>query len=39
VWPTYGVDGVNVFELRAVDSAGNVSAPSNEFRITLDDCM
>jgi chitinase len=38
-WPTYGVDGENVFTLRAVDSAGNVSAPSNEFRITLDDCM
>jgi chitodextrinase len=37
--PTYGVDGENVFVLRAVDSAGNVSAPSNEFRITLDDCM
>jgi chitodextrinase len=37
-WPTYGVDGENVFELRAVDSAGNVSAPSNAFRITLDDC-
>lgn len=38
VWPTYGVDGINVFVLRAVDSAGNVSAPSNEFPITLDDC-
>ena len=36
---TYGVDGVNAFVLRAVDSAGNVSAPSNEFPITLDDCM
>jgi chitinase len=36
---TYGVDGANTFVLRAVDSAGNVSAPSNEFRITLDDCM
>jgi chitinase len=39
VWPTYGVDGVNTFVLRAVDSAGNVSAPSNEFPITLDDCL
>jgi chitinase len=38
-WITYGVDGVNEFVLRAVDSAGNVSAPSNVFRITLDDCM
>lgn len=36
---TYGVDGQNTFVLRAVDSAGNVSAPSNEFRIVLDDCM
>jgi chitodextrinase len=36
---TYGVDGENTFVLRAVDSAGNVSAPSNAFRITLDDCM
>jgi chitinase len=36
---TYGVDGENTFELRAVDSAGNVSPPSNAFRITLDDCM
>jgi hypothetical protein len=36
---TYGVDGENAFVLRAVDSAGNVSAPSNEFRLALDDCM
>jgi chitodextrinase len=36
---TYGVDGVNRFELRAVDSAGNVSAPSNEVTRTLDDCF
>ena len=38
-WNSYGVDGENVFVLRAVDSAGNVSLPSNEFTITLDDCM
>jgi chitodextrinase len=37
-WNTYGNDGANTFVLRAVDSAGNVSAPSNEVRITLDDC-
>ncbi|HEY1273780.1 MAG TPA: fibronectin type III domain-containing protein [Thermoleophilaceae bacterium] len=36
---TYGDDGENVFVLRAVDSAGNVSGPSNEVRITLDDCL
>jgi chitinase len=36
---TYGVDGSNTFVLRAVDSAGNVSAPSNAFTIVLDDCM
>ena len=36
---TYGVDGVNTFVLRAVDSAGNVSAPSNPFTLTLDDCL
>jgi hypothetical protein len=36
---TYGVDGTNTFVLRAVDSAGNVSAPSNAFTIVLDDCM
>ena len=36
---TYGVDGTNTFALRAVDSAGNVSAPSNAFTILLDDCM
>jgi hypothetical protein len=35
---TYGVDGDNTFVLRAVDSAGNVSAPSNSFPITLDVC-
>lgn len=36
---TYGVvDGVNTFVLRAVDSAGNVSAPSNSFPITLNIC-
>jgi hypothetical protein len=29
----------NIVVLQAVDSAGNVSAPSNEFPITLDDCM
>jgi chitinase len=36
---TYGVDGLNTFVLRAVDSAGNVSAPSNEVKLTLDDCL
>lgn len=36
---TYGVDGSNTFVLRAVDSAGNVSAPSNAFTLVLDDCM
>jgi chitinase len=35
---TYGVDGSNTFVLRAVDSAGNVSAPSNPFTLVLDDC-
>jgi chitodextrinase len=39
-WITYGVvDGSNTFVLRAVDSAGNVSAPSNPFTLVLDDCM
>jgi hypothetical protein len=38
-WITYGVDGSNTFVLRAVDSAGNVSAPSNPFTIELDDCV
>jgi chitinase len=36
---TYGVDGTNTFVLKAVDSAGNVSAPSNAFTLVLDDCM
>jgi hypothetical protein len=36
---TYGVDGTNTFVLRAVDSAGNVSAPSNTFTLVLEDCM
>jgi chitodextrinase len=36
---TYGiVTGENTFVLRAVDSAGNVSAPSNAFPITLNIC-
>ena len=38
VWPTHGVDGENMFLLQAVESAGIVSAPSDELRITLDDC-
>jgi chitodextrinase len=38
-WITYGVDGSNTFVLRAVDSAGNVSAPSNPFTLVLDDCL
>jgi chitodextrinase len=38
-WITYGVvDGTNTFVLRAVDSAGNVSAPSNSFPIELNIC-
>jgi hypothetical protein len=36
---TYGVDGSNTFALRAVDSAGNVSAPSNLFTLVLADCL
>jgi Fibronectin type III domain len=36
---TYGiVDGTNTFVLRAVDSAGNVSAPSNSYPIVLNIC-
>jgi Fibronectin type III domain len=36
---TYGVvDGENTFVLRAVDSAGNVSAPSNSYPIVLNIC-
>ena len=36
---TYGVvDGENTFVLSAVDSAGNVSAPSNSFPIQLNIC-
>jgi chitodextrinase len=35
---TYGVDGENRFVLRAIDSAGNVSAPSNEVRLNLQVC-
>jgi hypothetical protein len=35
----YGVvDGTNTFVLRAVDSAGNVSAPSNSYPIELNIC-
>ena len=38
-WITYGVvDGTNTFVLRAVDSAGNVSAPSNSYPIELNVC-
>ena len=34
-WITYGVvDGANTFVLRAIDSAGNVSAPSARTRST-----
>ena len=37
---TYGVvDGVNTFVLKAVDSAGNVSAPSNSYPIVLNICF
>jgi len=36
---TYGVeDGVNTFVVVAIDSAGNVSSPSNSFPITLNIC-
>jgi hypothetical protein len=38
-WITYGVvDGTNTFVLRALDSAGNVSAPSNSYPIELNIC-
>jgi chitodextrinase len=38
-WITYGiVDGENTFVLRAIDSAGNVSAPSNSYPIQLNIC-
>jgi hypothetical protein len=38
-WITYGlVDGTNTFVLRAIDSAGNVSAPSNPYPIELNIC-
>jgi hypothetical protein len=38
-WITYGVvDGTNTFFLRAVDSAGNVSAPSNSFPLEVNIC-
>jgi hypothetical protein len=38
-WITYGVvDGTNTFVLKAVDSAGNVSAPSNSYPIELNIC-
>lgn len=38
-WITYGiVDGENTFFLRAIDSAGNVSAPSNSYPIQLNIC-
>jgi hypothetical protein len=38
-WITYGVvDGENTLALRAVDSAGNVSAPSNPYPIQLNIC-
>jgi hypothetical protein len=32
------VDGENTFVLRVVDSAGNVSAPSNSYPIQLNIC-
>lgn len=39
-WITYGVvDGANAFVLRAVDSAGNVSAAGNTFTLNLNDCQ
>lgn len=38
-WITYGiVDGPNTFALRAIDSAGNVSAPSNAYTLDINLC-
>lgn len=38
-WITYGVvDGANTFVLRAIDSAGNVSAPSTPYTLNLNIC-
>ena len=40
-WNTYGFEGTNTWVLHAVDSAGNVSAPSNSVTRELsgDDCQ
>jgi chitodextrinase len=40
-WPSYGFEGTNTWVLHAVDSAGNVSAPSNSVTRELsgDDCQ
>jgi hypothetical protein len=40
-WPSYGFEGTNTWVLHAVDSAGNVSAPSNSVtrELTGDDCQ
>jgi hypothetical protein len=35
---TYGVDGRNTFTMRAIDSAGNVSAESNPVTLNLIGC-
>ena len=38
-WITYGVvDAANTFVLRAIDSAGNVSAPSNPYTLNSNIC-
>ena len=40
-WPSYGFEGTNTWVLHAVDSAGNISAPSNSVTRELsgDDCQ
>jgi chitinase len=40
-WTSYGFEGSNTWVLHAVDSAGNVSAPSNSvtFDLTESDCQ
>jgi chitodextrinase len=40
-WPSYGFEGTNTWVLHAIDSAGNVSAPSNSVTHELsgDDCQ
>ena len=40
-WPSYGFEGTNTWVLYAVDSAGNISAPSNSVtrELTGSDCQ